>query len=168
MSRDDLRTLTSSSPTSSDGEFVRVTGTDVGSNPTKKRALDVAVKETVPITATSAPVGVSKNTFGSITSLASGTETTVASFTVPVGKTFFLQHCEASGTNIATYSVFVGGARQARLRTFWGYGFNVKFDFDDESGRGLSVAASTVIEVKVIHSRSLTGDFDARILGVEA
>lgn len=112
-------------------------------------------------------IGLTKNTFGSITSLASGTETTIASFTVPVGKTFLLQHCEASGTNIATYSVFVGGTREARLRTFWGDSFNVSFDFDDENGRGLSVAASTIIEIKVIHSRSFTGDFDARILGVE-
>jgi len=68
MSRDDLRTITSSSAASTDDNFTAVTGTDVGSDPTKKRALDVAL---VAGTVTTTPGG------GGISSLVTTIITTV-------------------------------------------------------------------------------------------
>lgn len=40
MANDKIKTVTSISGASSDGNWIEVTGTDVGSDPTKKRALD--------------------------------------------------------------------------------------------------------------------------------
>lgn len=114
-----------------------------------------------------ASIGTLVNTFGQISSLASGSNTTIVSYTVPAGKTFFLQHCEVSGENIAVYTVEVASIVQALKRTYWGGSFNEEFKFDDENARGLSVSSSGVVTVKVIHQSATTGDFDARILGVE-
>jgi len=125
------------------------------------------VGSSILATGTPPRVGATVSTFGQVSALASGSETVVASYTVPIGKTFFLQHCEVSGENIAKYSVFVDGIRQSVKRTYWGGSFNEEFLFKDDLGRGVEVAATKVVEIKTIHFSPVVGDFDGRILGVE-
>jgi len=45
MSEDGIKTITSSSAQSTDDNWTDVTGTDFGTDPNKKRLLDVAIKE---------------------------------------------------------------------------------------------------------------------------
>jgi len=106
------------------------------------------------------------NTFGLVTSVAASTSTSVVSFTVPVGKEFFLQHIEASGTNIAQYDVFMDAARIARKRTFFGGAFNTEFFFVQTNNKGLKFIAGEKVELKVEHFRSMVGDFEGRIVGI--
>ena len=100
------------------------------------------------------------NDFASISSLASASLTTVISYTVPAGKTFYLRMIEFGGGNIATYDVIIDSIPQARRRTYFGGSLSSEFFFD-----ALTVAAGKVIELKVIHGRPMTADFEGRVLG---
>jgi len=48
---------------------------------------------------------------------------------------------------------------KGKKRSYYG-NFNADFEY-----KGLQVLASTIIRVRVIHSSSLSGDFDATLIG---
>lgn len=100
------------------------------------------------------------NKFDNVVSVASATSTTIVTYTVPAGKKFSLELVEVSGTNVADYTVEIDSAIEAKKRTWWTE-FNTEFEF-----KKFVVAATKVINIKVIHDRSEVGDFDARILGL--
>lgn len=107
------------------------------------------------------------NTFGSISSLSSGSLTTIVTYTVPVGKKFFLQLVDGSGENIATYDLEVSSTAIARRRTYFGSSLDVVITFAQAS-KGIEYPAGTVIRLRVEHARTtMSADFDGRILGVE-
>jgi hypothetical protein len=110
----------------------------------------------IPVTFTQ---GVPFVEYSDISSLASGTLTTILSYTVPVGKTLAMEKVEVSGCNVADYVVEVDGAIKGKRRTYFG-NFNADFDY-----KGLQVAAGLVVRVRVIHSRPTTGNFDASLIG---
>ncbi len=99
--------------------------------------------------------------YGEVTSVASAVSTTIVSLTIPASKTFLLREVEVGGTNIATFSVEIASTLEAKKRTYFTH-YNERFNF-----HGLEVATGVTIDVKVIHSRSATGDFEARIIGDE-
>ena len=108
------------------------------------------------------------STFGTASSVASSATAVVATYTVPVGKTFFLQRVEASGNNIATYSVEAAATEIAKKRTWFGGNISPDdFVFAGPSVKGVEYAAGTTIELKVTNFRPSVGDFEGRILGVE-
>ena len=88
------------------------------------------------------------------------------SYTVPVGKKFFLQLVEVSGENIAVYDIFKDAAQIARRRTWWTGGFNTDFSFVKTNCLGVLFSAGEKVELKVEHSRTMTADFEGRITGV--
>lgn len=98
--------------------------------------------------------------YNSISSLAAGAVTTILSYTVPAGKTLSLKSFEVSGTNIATYNVEVAGVTKNNRRTYFGGGLNATLELNN-----LSVSSGTIVRVRVIHSRPMTGDFEATLLG---
>ena len=108
------------------------------------------------------------NTFGTASSVASSATAVVATYTVPVGKTFFLQRVEASGNNIATYSVEAASTEIAKKRTWFGGDISPgDFVFAGPSTKGLEYAAGTTIELKATNFRPSVGDFEGRIFGIE-
>ena len=112
--------------------------------------------EAIPVTFTA---GTPIVEYAGISSLASGTLTTILSYTVPVGKTLTLEKIEVSGCNVADYSVDIAAVVKGKRRSYYG-NFNADFEY-----KGLQVLASTIIRVRVIHSSSLSGDFDATLIG---
>lgn len=102
-----------------------------------------------------------KNFYGEALSVATSVLTSIVSHTVPVGKTFELNYIEVSGGNIAKFTVLRDTATIGKKVTYW-CDFNQEFKFG-----GLEFAAGEKIEVKVIHERSASADFEARINGVE-
>lgn len=110
-----------------------------------------------------------RNIYAEITSIASATETTIVSYTVPGGKTAYLLEVEASGTNIAMYKVFKNASVIAKQYTYFGNSLTGIFDFKcgDSLEPGLELVAGDVITIKVTHSRPMVGDFDARIEVIE-
>jgi len=125
---------------------------------TGEAAVEVVVGNTsaIPVTFTQ---GVPIIEYGDIASLASGTLTTILTYTVPVGKTLALEKIEVSGCNVADYTVEIDGANKGKRRTYFG-NFNADFEY-----KGFQIATGLVIRVRVIHSRPSAGDFDATLVG---
>lgn len=101
----------------------------------------------------------SVNEYSEISSLASGSLTTILSYTVPVGKTLFLNHIEVSGGNIAKYQVEINSIVKGTRRTYWG-NFNSDFYYNKQK-----ILSGIIIKVSVIHTRPIVADFNATLLG---
>lgn len=114
--------------------------------------------ESVAVRITDGTVGTNQNYFFEASSVASGT-TTIATHTVGVGETFFLNEVFCSGDNIAYFEVFIDTIKKDKARTWW-TSFNVTIPFG-----GLEVDAGSTIEVKVTHASSEVGDFNAKLIG---
>jgi hypothetical protein len=116
----------------------------------------------IPVVVVDAPVSseTNINQFSEISSLVKSTLTDIVTYTIPVGKTFYLKMVESSGNNYAEYSVLrgvtkIGSKRSSELD------FNVNLPFHD-----LPFNSGEIISVKVIHERPQSGDFEGRIIGV--
>lgn len=104
--------------------------------------------------------------FNEISSVVGGSEATILTYTVPIATDFHMQKIDVSGTNIATFNIYVNTIIQARQRTYFGGSLNVNFDFSNVAKKGYPLEAGDIVEIKVIHSRPEAGDFDARLQGV--
>lgn len=105
--------------------------------------------------------GTSINEYDTASAVAKYTPTTIVSYTVPAGKTFYFKGVEASGENRAKYDVLIGESVEATKRTYQPV-FNAEFLFYNHK-----VTEGTVILVRVEHSRPDAGYFEARISGNE-
>lgn len=97
--------------------------------------------------------------FNGITSVPSGVETTILTYTVPVGKTASLRLSEMSGTNIGTFNLYLGATLINRKRTFFGE-LNTNMEF---TNKGYSLTAGQTISLKILHNRPFIGDFEANL-----
>jgi hypothetical protein len=101
--------------------------------------------------------------YNEIPSIASGADTDLLTYTVPVGKTAFLYRAEGSGENIARYKVLVNGTPIATRRTHHGSGLTATFDFVTGNKRQVVLQPGDIIKLKVLHNRPSAGDFEARL-----
>lgn len=101
--------------------------------------------------------------FNEISSVASGINTPILTYTVPLGKTDLLEQIEVSGTNIAAYEVYLNSTIFARKRTYFGSSLNELFTFS-----GYKLLAGDTVVVKVLHNRPDVGDFESRIQVIES
>ena len=93
--------------------------------------------------------------------VASGVEAAVLSYTVPNGKTFYLQSVNVAGDNRAEYRVKINGQTMDRKFTSL-LQFNETFDF-----QSMLFSSGTVISVTAKHSNNGTGLFNVRLQGAE-
>lgn len=103
------------------------------------------------------------SSFNAITSVVSGVNTVLLTYTVPVGKMAYLQKAELSGDNIASYEIYLDGVLSGRKRTYFGSSLNEEFNFEAENNKGLKLLANTVVVLKVTHNRLGLGSFDSRL-----
>lgn len=96
----------------------------------------------------------------------SDTEVSVLSYTVPSGKSFYLQRINVAGDNKAEYKVKVNNQTMDRKFTSL-LQFNETFDFHSGTEAGLMFNAGTTITVTAKHSNSGTGIFNVRLQGAE-
>lgn len=108
-----------------------------------------------------------KNTYNTAAAVATGTLTTVTTYTVPAGKTAILEKITASGDNVARFHAQLNGTDIDVQRTYFGGGFNVNFDFVS-SGIGQTLNAGDVVRIQVLHNSPNVGAFNARIQVVES
>lgn len=109
--------------------------------------------------ATSTPV----NVYNEVNSVASGVQTTVATYLVPAGKTAVLLRTEFGGENIGAYSVQVNGSNIAKARTYFGGNLSLALEFGLPSNQGYSLVSGDVVTVKVLHSRPSLSSHEARV-----
>jgi hypothetical protein len=93
-------------------------------------------------------------------SVAAAINTTIFTYTVPVGKKLRVSTVEAGGSNIAQFSVLVNGSDFGRKRTYFGSQLYLNFDL-----YSYEIAASGTISVDVIHNRPSVGTFEAWVIG---
>lgn len=101
-----------------------------------------------------------KSFYGEITSVPHTSLTTILSYTVPIGVTSAaLEVVTVSGTNIATYHVEVNSATVDKKRTYFGGALNDVFKFN----KSVILNTGDIVRIRVEHSRSMLGDFNARL-----
>lgn len=116
----------------------------------------------IPVAITDGAVsgGVVTSTYDEALSVGAASETTVTTYTVPVGKKFKFDLVEASGDNISKFKVKIDSTIEAKKRSWW-TSFNVDFDM-----KGLELAAGQVIELTAEHNNAtMNSDYEARITG---
>ena len=101
------------------------------------------------------------NEFASVSAVATGVLTSIVNYTVPVGKTLYLNLIEYSGENIARFDVLINATLQARRVTYFSGPLSDEFIFSS-----LRVPTGQTVELKIIHVRPEVGDFDGRISGL--
>jgi hypothetical protein len=112
-------------------------------------------------------IGNTLSLYNEITSVVSGVLTTINTYIVPVGKTFYLNKVEVSGNNLAEYSVKFNSTVNAKKYTWYG-NFNEKFDYiTGGNNQGYQLVTGTMVTITTIHNRSFVGSFNARIQGIE-
>ena len=101
--------------------------------------------------------------FSSISSVISGSNTTLLTYTVPLVKTGYLQRIEIGGNNIGTYEIYFNSVLSGRKRTYFGGSLSDVFNFEGGIKRGFKLLAGTIVQLKVLHNRPYLGDFEARL-----
>jgi len=86
--------------------------------------------------------------------------TPLVSYTVPVGKVFYLDHIEASGESFAKFTVKIDGNENKVKRSSWGDGFNVDFNYNS-----FKVTEGKVILLEVLNCGDDTAPFEGTIEG---
>ena len=107
------------------------------------------------------------NLYDEALSVANGVEETILSYLVPTGVEARLQRIEFSGENIAHYRVYINGEVQSSRRTHHGSGRTGEFNYVGGSEEGLRLLANQLVELKVIHIRPVSADFEGRLQAVE-
>lgn len=97
--------------------------------------------------------------YGTITGLASATESNVISYTVPVGKIFRLREATVSGTACAKHNLKIGSTTFATRRQNW-CDRNARFTYDS-----LKLTAGQVLEITAEHDESTVQDYQCDIHG---
>lgn len=96
--------------------------------------------------------------FDTATAVASGIETSIISYTAPIGKVTKLTRLEFGGENIAVYNLYLNNSIINRRRTFFGNALSLDMVFS-----GLPLQEEDSVILKVLHNRPGTGNFEARI-----
>lgn len=100
--------------------------------------------------------------YGNTTLVSSGSETTVASYTVPTGHTFYVCSFVATGNVNARYTLYLNG--QATLVGISSVA-NLNVDLSMRDTR-IGIGESLVVNVTASHANSgIQANFDATILG---
>jgi hypothetical protein len=108
------------------------------------------------------------NIYDEITGIASGSETVIVSFTAISGRSYWLQRAEFTGEQIALYKLYVNNVPIAAKRTHHGSGLSGGFEFVGADQEGLPIDVGDVVELRLLHNRPNTGDFEGRIQIYEA
>lgn len=103
------------------------------------------------------------STFSTAAAVASGVETTIVTYTVPVGKTSILERLEFGGENVGSYNLYLNGGLINRVRTYFGGDFSTRMEFTGGSAEGLPLIAGDIIILRILHTRPFVGNFEGRI-----
>jgi hypothetical protein len=108
-----------------------------------------------------------KTMFDEAPAVASGSETLIISYSVPIGKIALLQRITFSGENVATYNLYINGSIEERKRTHFGADLSGEMVFLGGGEEGPKYVPGDTIELKVLHTRPNPGSFNGRIQVME-
>lgn len=102
------------------------------------------------------------NAYNEISAVAASTLSTILTYNITTGTK--LLKIDASGENVAEFTVVINSIVVSKKRTYFGNSLNVTFDFE----RGLELVATDIVQVKVYHTRPSLSNFNANIVMLEA
>ncbi len=107
--------------------------------------------------------------YNEVTSVTSGVETSISTYTVPTGVSSYLIQIECAGNNNGIYIVYRNGSVIDKKYTTYGAPLDIKFDFEVgySSVPGLELATGDVILVTVTQASTSMGTFNAKIQALE-
>lgn len=105
--------------------------------------------------------GTEANTYDDVTLVPTSVETTIVSYTVPVGYTFYFIGLNTSGNANAIFRLYVDGSIVLAARNSVA-NLTVSLNYSQSP---IKVSAGDTIAIKVIHSVSASCDFEGTILG---
>lgn len=105
-----------------------------------------------------------KTDYQSVSAVVNSITTTVLSHTFSSSLASKIYSVSASGENISLYELLIDSVLVEKKRTYFGESLNVSFDFPT----GYSVGLSSLVELKVYHTRPTTADFNATLKYSEA
>jgi hypothetical protein len=106
--------------------------------------------------------------YNEVSAVASGIETTVATYINNNVTTNFLVRIETSGTNIAEYRLYRNASIiDKKYSEFTQLNTVFEYSTADTSAPGLKTATSDTFYLKVIHNRPNVGNFNAKLLVLE-
>lgn len=108
-----------------------------------------------------------KVTYAEDDTVVGGVSTDLVSYTCPVGKKAILFAVDASGENIAKFTVLINSVVQMVKRTYFGGDLNAQFRFGSGDAAGYILNEGDVVDVQVIHYRPATGTFEGTIQVIE-
>jgi hypothetical protein len=112
------------------------------------------------VSITEAASGTILSMFQQTTAVATNSTVTLLNYTVPAGKTNYIQSIDLSGTNIATYDILINSIEFARGRTYFGGGLSSRVDCGTS---GYLLNSGDVLTVNVTNFRPTPGDFETRV-----
>lgn len=105
--------------------------------------------------------GLTSLTYNEVTSVPNSTPTTVVSYTALVSAR--LKRVDATGTNIAAYTVLLNGNPIDKQYTYFSGSLGCSFLYD----KGLDLTIGDVVQLRVVHNRGGLGDFNGKIITLE-
>ncbi len=125
---------------------------------------DVNIISSIPldVNLTGIPGSTPANTYAEVTLVPPSSLTTVASYTVPAGKSFYIQGFVAGGTANAWFKLQINGVTVMSARST-----TAQQTVTPSFLTSCPVAsAGQTVTIKVIHEESSNADFEGTILGV--
>lgn len=131
--------------------------------------VDNTAQEAIPVYITDETISdaIIKNFFSEAVIAPSTVETTIVSYTVPVGKAAKILRVEFGGENYGLFSVYKNSVKIGKLRTWW-MAFSGVFNFSGGTADGYPLSTGDTVELKVLHVRTGTVEFEGRIQVVES
>lgn len=111
--------------------------------------------------------GTVKSFYNETLAVAIGATENLVTYTVPAGKVVYILKVDISGSNIATYDIFVNGSKIGRKRTYFGGDYSDTLEFGSSASEGLKLNVGDIVTVDVTNFRPSVGDFEARLQVVE-
>jgi len=151
--------LTAANLVSEQSDKKDITGTD--NLPLDKRGLDVTVinSDSNPIPIDTEP-GTSTIKYGELLALPKNSAANLLTYTVPASKILVIDQVIVDGDNVANYKVYLDGAKEADVSTYW-TNFEAKIPF----GKVELMAGKQVGVVAQHDSINGAGDFQGRLIG---
>lgn len=107
------------------------------------------------------------NLYNEVSSVASGVETDLFTYLVPLSPIIHLMRFEIGGSNIGQFKLYFDNTVVRQYMTWFnGTGLTGVWDFTTSGGGGLAVAPGTIIKIKVLHNRPFLGDYFAQMSGL--
>jgi hypothetical protein len=132
--------------------------------PTQNAVRDLIEDYIIPLISGEDPTSIVMNVFNEVSAVASGSETLVVSYTVPVGKQVILYFAEGTGNNIAKYQLYRDSDLERVNYSWWANGLNFHMSFSVGNNQGPVFDAGEQIRLTVLHDRPSSGVFSASLL----